>query len=299
MGKTGRRASVGLLTLVCVLAAALGFGMTSNDAQRIRTFRDAVRGWQVKPDYRAVSAEYVRLGVEAMQARLCGISAGHVVMGFRSIPGLPDHLAVSDTSADHYNAFSRGEASAYLHLASEQGFADGVALIDQLARRDPPTDADIVAFLAGFKLPVPTITDAGAVAGVRRLLADIGPAARPFTVRSGVATALRSHVKGPLGAMTRAEESAAFARFDADVRAADPELWRSKQVSDFLAGIWAQGYGQIYLDGIDGFFRIQRAARIVFAVTLVAAGWLALRARRMRHLHQTRPLSQDVQAESA
>jgi hypothetical protein len=277
LGRNVHRAVVAALALIGLIAAALGFGLGPADARSVLAFRDAVRGWQVNPDYRAVSAEYVRLGVEAMQARLCGISAGNVVMGFRSIPGLPDHLAVSDTSAAHYDAFSRGEVSAYLHLSSEQGFADGVAMIEQLARRGPPSDADIVAFLAGFKLPVPTVTDAGAIAGVRRLLDDVGT--KPFTVRADVTAPLRSHVQGNLAAMTRAQQALAFARLDASVCTADPELWRSKQVSDFLAGIWAQGYGQIYLDGIEGFFGIQRIARVVFVVTVVVGAWLVVRRR--------------------
>jgi hypothetical protein len=263
---------------VCALAGALGFGMSRTDARRVRTFADAVRGWQHNPDYRVVSIDYVKLGVEAMQARLCGISAGHVIMGFRSLPGLPEHLAVSDTSAAHYDAFSRGELSAYLHLSSEQGVANGIALVEQLGRRSPLSDEDVIAFLAGFKLPVPTVTDAGAVAGVRRLLDDIQPT-QPFLVRGDVSTSLLSSIEGNLATMTRAEQAKEFEQFDAHVRATDVELWRSKQVNDFLAGIWAQGYGQIYLDGIEGFFRIQRDARIVFGVAVVIGVWIMVRSR--------------------
>jgi hypothetical protein len=266
---------VALLGLLAVASAALGFGMGSADARRVRAFADAVQGWQANPDYRSVSTEYVKLGVEAMRARVCGLSAGTLVMAFRSIPKLPAHLAVNDTSAAHYDAFSRGDVSAYLHLASEQGFADGVELIERLAARQPLTDDDIVAFLAGFKLPVPTVSDAGAVAGVRRLLADVGPGR--FTVRSDVATPLRSHVLGNLAAMTRAEQAAAFAQLDPGIHAVDLQLWRSKQVNDFLAGIWAQGYGQIYLDGIDGFFAAQRGARVVCVVAIATGGWLIAR----------------------
>jgi hypothetical protein len=277
VGRKSRRVAVALLGLLAVTTAALGFGMGPADARRVRAFADAVQGWQANPDFRSVSAEYVTLGVEAMRARVCGLSAGTLVMAFRSIPKLPAHLAVNDTSAAHYDAFSRGDVSAYLHLASEQGFADGVELVERLAARQPLTDNDIAAFLAGFKLPVPTVTDAGAVAGVRRLLADVGPG--PFTVRSDVATPLRSHVLGNLAAMSRAEEAAAFAPLDSSIHGVDLELWRAKQVNDFLAGIWAQGYGQIYLDGIDAFFRLQRAARIGFLVALAGVIWVALRVR--------------------
>ena len=121
VGRKRRAAGAGLLALVVALTAALGFGMGPTDTGRVRAFRDAVQRWQVNPDYRLVSAEYVTLGVEAMQARVSGLSAGTLVMGFRSIPKLPDHLAVNDTSAAHYEAFSRGEVSAYLHLAGEPG----------------------------------------------------------------------------------------------------------------------------------------------------------------------------------
>jgi hypothetical protein len=284
---------VALLGLLTVASAALGFGMGSADARRVRAFADAVQGWQANPDYRSVSTEYVTLGVEAMRARVCGLSAGTLVMAFRSIPKLPAHLAVNDTSAAHYEAFSRGDVSAYLHLASEQGFAEGVELVERLAARQPLTDNDIAAFLAGFKLPVPTITDAGAVAGVRRLLADVGPS--PFTVRSDVATPLRSHVLGNLATMTRAEQAAAFAQLDPSIRAVDLELWRAKQVNDFLAGIWAQGYGQIYLDGIDAFFRLQRAARIACLLTLAGGVWIVLGERFKRTSAAPSP---DAQPES-
>jgi hypothetical protein len=281
MGRVARRLSVVLLTGVCAIAGALGFGMTPSDARRVRAFGEAVRSWQHDPDYRAVAAQYVTLGVDAMQSRLCCFSAGTLIMAFRSLPGLPDHLAVSDTSAAHYKAFSEGDLSAYLHLSSEQGVADGIAMVERLGRSKELSDADIVAFLAGFKLPVPTATDAGAVAGVRRLLADVDVSHEPFLVRGDVSTSLLSGVEGNISTMTRAEQAAEFAQFDAHVRAADPELWRSKQVSDFLAGIWAQGYGQIYLDGINGFFRIQYVARIVFIIGVLMGMALIVR-RRLR-----------------
>ena len=172
-----------------------------------------------------------------MRARVCGLSAGTLVMAFRSIPKLPAHLAVNDTSAAHYEAFSRGDVSAYLHLASEQGFADGVELIERLAARQPLTDDDIVAFLAGFKLPVPTVSDAGAVAGVRRLLADVGPGR--FTVRSDVATPLRSHVLGNLAAMTRAETAKLRAVEDSLTTAPGTYDWKTQaSIARQVADAW-------------------------------------------------------------
>jgi len=277
--QVARRISVVLLIGFCAVAGAIGFGMTPSDTRRVRAFGDTVRSWQHDPDYRVVATQYVTLGVDAMQSRVCGLSAGTLIMAFRSLPGLPDYLAVSDTSAAHYKAFSEGDLSAYLHLASEQGAADGIATVEKLGRRKDVSDADVVAFLAGFKLTVPTVTDAGAVAGVRRLLADVDVATKPFLVRGDVSTSLLSGVEGNLATMTRAQQAAEFAQFDSHIRATDPELWRSKQVSDFLAGIWAQGYGQIYLDGINAFFHIQHAARVAFVVGLLIGAVLMVRRR--------------------
>ncbi len=271
------RVGVGLLALLCAGALALGFGTMPGDSRRVRAFDDAVHRWQSGPDYRVVSAEYVTLGVEAMRARPCGVSARHIIIAFRSLPGLPPHLAVGDTSAEHYDAFSRGELSGYLHLMSEQGIVDGIGLVEQLGRRDPLTDDDVIAFLRGFKLPVPAVTDRGAVAGVRRLLDDVGDA--PFTVRADVATSLRAHVGTDPAAMTRVQQALALARLDANIRSANPELWRAKQVGDFLAGIWAQSYGQIYVNAIDGFFQARRVARAAGVIALLAVGWILMRSR--------------------
>src|SRR5688572_6914446 len=163
-----RKVRVAALALTLVVSAALGFGIGGGDVQRLRAFADAVRRWQANPDFRHVQREYVTLGVEAMRGRWLAVSAERIVIGFRSLPGLPLYLAVNESSAAHYRAFSTGELSAYLHLSGEQGVAGGVAMIEHLARRDPPTDAEIAAFLESFKLPVRIVTDAGAIAGVRR-----------------------------------------------------------------------------------------------------------------------------------
>jgi hypothetical protein len=275
-----RKVRVPALVLTLIVSAALGFGISGRDVARLRAFGDAVRRWQTNPDFREVQREYVTLGVEAMRGRWLAVSAERIVLGFRSLPGLPLYLAVNESSAAHYRAFSTGEMSAYLHLTSEQGVTAVLEMIESLARREQLSDADIVAFLDGFKLPVPVVTDAGAVASVRRLLADTQHPPRPFTIRGDVAEQLRRHVDVNLDRMTRAEQAAAVKTFDATIRAADPELWRTKQVSDFLGGIWAQGYGPIYLDGIECLMRIRAVARGVLVVTLLLTGWLLLRSRR-------------------
>jgi hypothetical protein len=184
--------------------------------------------------------------------------------------------------------------SAYLHLTGEQGIPAGVAMIETLAQhKPPPGDGDIVAFLKGFKLPGEIVADAGAIASVRRLLADTQTPPRPFTIRDNLKAAMQPFVPRDLPMMSRDAQAAALRRLDADIKAAKLELWRTKQVSDFLSGIWAQGYGQIYVDGIEWLMRIRAVARVVFAVTILLFCWMLWRSRR---LGPPRPTDIDTRA---
>jgi hypothetical protein len=275
-----RKVRVALLAITLIVSAALGFGISGRDVRRMNDFGDAVRRWQNNPDFREVQREYVTLGVEAMRGRWLAVPAERIVLGFRSLPGLPIYLSVNESSAAHYRAFSTGEMSAYLHLTSEQGVAGALEMIEDLGRRERLSDAEIAAFLRGFKLPVPVVTDAGAMASVRHLLAETQHPPRPFTIRGDVAAQLRRHVDANLERMTRADQAAAMKALDVTVRSADPELWRTKQVSDFLGGIWAQGYGPIYLNGIEWLLRIRAAARVVLVIALLLTTWSLLRSRR-------------------
>jgi hypothetical protein len=233
----------------------------------------------VNPEFRAVQDEYVRLGADAMQAKLCGLRAGSVIMGFRSLPGLPKYLRVSPTSAAHYEAFTRGELSAYLHLSGEQGVADGTDAIEGLARLPVMDDEHVREFLRGFKLPTPAATDGGAVASVRKLIADVQPS-RPLKIRGQLRPLLTRYVDSDLTRMTAAEQRVIYAQLDEQIRRNDPELWRTKQVSDFLGGIWAQGYGQIYLGAIVWAMRLRIVGRVIVIVTLVAIAIRVLVRRR-------------------
>lgn len=258
--------------------------MGCDDIARVRAFSAAVRRWQTNPDFRQVQDEYVTLGAEAMRARLCGISAERYVMGFRSLPGLPHSIAVSETSAAHYKAFSAGPLSAYLYLADEQGVAAGVGMVEELGRRDPLADADARAFLAGFKLPLATAMDEGALASVRRLVRDTMPTTQPFVLRESVVPGVLLHVGRDVNSMSRNEQVAVMHRLDHDIRETNVELWRTKQVSDFLAGIWAQGYGQVYETAINSLLLSQQVARIVFGVIMLILilAWARYRARTKR-----------------
>ncbi|MEA2735508.1 MAG: hypothetical protein QOE14_1959 [Humisphaera sp.] len=275
-----KKVRLAALVLTLIVSGALGFGISGGDVQRMRAFGDAVRRWQVNPDFRAVQREYVTLGVEAMRGRWCAVSAERIVLAVRSAPGLPAYISVNESSAAHYRAFSTGELSAYLHLSGEQNVAGGVEMIEKLAARNPPTDGEIVEFLDGFKLPVKIVTDAGAILSVRRLLADTQQPPRPFTVRDDLLSALRRHVPRDFDTMTRPQQADMLRGLDDVIKSADPELWRTKQVSDFLGGIWAQGYGQIYLDGIEWLMWIRTAARVAMVVAMVLLVWLLVRSHR-------------------
>ena len=85
----------------------------------------------------------------------------------RSLPGLPEHLRVNDTSYAHYTNFTRGPLSAYMHLTREQGLADTLKMLKELGAKDAPTDDDVREFLRQYKLHYAVVTDAGAVASVR------------------------------------------------------------------------------------------------------------------------------------
>src|SRR5689334_12787166 len=135
-----RRVAWSVLSLGLAIIALLAFALTPSDRARARAFCDGADRWQANADFRQVQREYVRLGSAAMQARLWGIRAENVVMDFRRLPGLPQYLAVSPSSAAHYRDFSKGEVAAYLHLAGEQGTADGVVMLEKLVEHGPPGD---------------------------------------------------------------------------------------------------------------------------------------------------------------
>jgi hypothetical protein len=263
-------AAAALLVLGCV---ALLFGMSRDDIDSLRRFEAAVVRWQKNPDFRLVAHEYVTLGTRAMQAHFWGIPAKTVVLKFRSLPGLPASLAVSSTSASHYEDFSRGELSAYLHLCDEQGVEDFLPTIEQfLASRVEPTDEQLAGFLRSFRMPVPIASDAGAVRSVRAMLRDIEATPPTFVVRTRIGGPLVASLglRGRVEEMTPLKQRLFMAGLDQDLRAADRQLWRTKQVSDLLAGIWAQGYGQIYSSGIGWLFRLRAIARLVLGVAFVA-----------------------------
>jgi hypothetical protein len=248
-----RRVATGVAWAFVGVALLVGYGIRSDDVRVLSEFSAGVERWQTGPEFRNVAYEYVQLSHAAMNSTPWGVRATSIIMAIRSVPGLPPEYAVSDTSQAHYDAFTRGELSAYLHLCGEQTMDWVLRDLHRIASAGS-ADADVEAFLRAWKMNRPVASDAAAVAGVKRLLAEVD-ATKPFEPRAQIqaelasaAAALAARLGYPADPvrMTRDQQRDVFARLDADVRTHRPELWRLKQVSDLCAGIWAQTFGGDY-----------------------------------------------------
>ena len=265
---------------------AVGFGVSPEDSNKVRTFTRAVPGWQRDADFRRIAAEYSILSHDAMRVRWMGISATRIMMALRSIPGLPPSVAVASTSQLHYDNFTRGPLSAYLHLSGEQGTADIIGPIEGFAQHGDPTDAEIAEFVGRtIQLEPPVLMDAGAADAFRALLGDT-QAGRPFVIRAKTDSLMQpaiARVAARLGIpadprqQTAGQQRAVLDRLDAQVKAMDPELWRTKQLNDFSSGIWAQCFGRIYNMALVPLLWIRRIAQIAGITLLII---LLLRRRR-------------------
>ena len=274
-----RRWPTVLLVCFTAITLAAGFGISPTDANKVRTFTQAVPEWQHNADFRRIAVEYSILSNEAMQVRWLGMSATRVMMALRSIPGLPPSIAVAPTSRLHYDNFTRGPLSAYLHLSGEQGTADIIGPIEGFAQRPDPTDADIARFIREtIQLDPPVTIDAGAAASFRKLLAET-QAQRPFAIRAKTdtlmqpaiaRTAARLGIPADPRQQTPSHQQAVLDRLDAEVKAMDPELWRTKQLNDFSSGIWAQCFGRTYNWILVPLLLIRRTAQVVGALLVVA-----------------------------
>lgn len=270
-----------------LLCIALGFGTPGSDMDRLRTFSNAVNRWQIDPEFRAAGQEYATLGHEGMQARWWGQSTTSVVMWLRSLPFLPPTLDVDPTSQAHYDNFTRGPLSAYLHLCGESAPDFIIPELEKFARRGDLSDEAVAEFLRrNFQMDHPVVTDAGARSSLRKLVADT-EAARTFTVRSDIRPALERHIDyiarsqgwgdSDPKAMSQQQQYEVLRRLDSEIAASDPELWRAKQVNDFVGGVWAQVYGPMYLIIIKPLTWARMICRVL---TFAIAGWLGYRAYR-------------------
>ena len=261
-------------TLVFVAAAIVGFGTSADDFTSLNHFTRSVQNWQTNPEFRQVAMQYVTRGSDAMRSRPMGFTAAQWIVAIRSIPGMPPKMAINPTSRDHYANFSKGPLSAYLHLCTE---------VDLLGRHpDGSVDSqngylpeyeglfgksagwsreELYGYLAKQHWDYEVRKDAGAVESLRSMLSDV-EINRPLKVREmHVNDLLMPHIRslaaelsqpgqppmpGDPEAMTPQEQYAVFDRLDAYVRRNDPELWRTKQVSDFIGGIWGQVFSPPY-----------------------------------------------------
>lgn len=274
-----RRWPTFLLACFTAVVLAAGFGISPTDANKVRTFTQAVPQWQRHADFRRIAVAYSILSNEAMQVQWMGMSATRIMMALRSIPGLPPSVAVAPTSQRHYDNFTRGPLSAYLHLSGEQGTADIIGPIEGFATRVNPTDADIASFVhQTIQLDPPVNIDAGGAESFRNLLAET-QAQRPFAIRAKTDTLMQpaiARIATRLGIpadphhQTPTQQRAVLIRLDAEVKAMDPELWRTKQLNDFSSGIWAQCFGRTYNWILVPLLWIRRTAQVIGALLVVA-----------------------------
>lgn len=225
--------------------------------------------------------QYCILGSAATRTRLLFIQTGSVVMALRSIPMLPKRFAVNPTSRSHYDDFGRGRLCAYLHLCGEQSVSDVESVLERAAIKTDSSDAGVHEFLDTFKMDFPMVKDRGAMRSAAALIADTD-ARRPFLIRTNVGPLLRSDIAGVAGElgmpsdpwrMNPAEQETVLDRLDGYVRRHDPELWRTKQVSDFAGGVWAQVFGPAYNELIKPVLVVEKGCQIGLLILLGCLVW--------------------------
>jgi hypothetical protein len=274
----GRAVAAGVILFLL----AVGFGTSGADAARLRQFADAVVRWQHNPDFRPIGREYVEMGSDAMRTDVCFVNSTRVVLALRSIPGLSKDWAINDTSLAHYTHFREGPLSAYMHLTREQGMTETLKMLQYLGSKSDLSDEDCRDFLDQYKLYYPVVSDAGAVASVRSLINDVD-AGRGFVVRDGVAERLAPHIAAvakSLGypedakAMTPDAQLEVWHMLDDQVHETDYELWRTKQVNDWLNGVWAQVYGAMYSCAINPTLTLREFGRAGGPILIMA--WVGM-----------------------
>ncbi len=276
-GSSRRRKRLVLVAITVAMAvlAVMGFGLSGHDEAALRTFAASVDRWQHHPEFRTIAIEYCEQGSAAVDTHPWSIPTRWIVMDLRSLPLLPKKFAVNPTSQAHYTHFSQGPLTAYLHLCGEQSVPDVVGVIERAAA-DPAHDGP-AHILDSFKMDFPVATDSGALNSTASLLHDTR-ASGSFQVRSNIGDLLRPHIAAialELGFptdpsdMTPLQQRAVLDRLDDYIRQHDPELWRTKQVSDYAGGIWAQVFGPPYNMILKPVLLIHDISRVVFVAVLI------------------------------
>ena len=280
-GRRWRRAWLGLKRALVIgplsLCAWFAFGLSGGDYAKLRSFTDSVERWQSNPEFRLIAYDYSIRGSAAMRTAPLFIPAAKGIMAVRSIPGLPPQYAVNATSRAHYENFSSGPLSAYLYLSDEQNVSGIAELFERLGRQGRWTEAECRALLEGIKMDFPLVKDEGAVESVESLAADVHPS-QTFVIKTTIGPLLRPHIAtiaGDLGfptevrQMTPDQQRGVLERLDDYVRRHDHELWRTKQVSDFCGGFWAQVFGPPYNSLLVPFLTAHSLSQILLVVGLL------------------------------
>lgn len=303
--RLGRQVAWAAFLLILGVSLVVGFGASGSDQTKLRTFVDSVGRWQTHTDFRQVTAQYVTRGSDALRSRPMGLPSSSWIMWIRSLPLVPKEFAVNDTSRLHYENFSRGPLSAYMHLCTEVDLRtpDGTGgylgeFEAKFGRSAGVASAEAEAWLKGLKWDYPVVADAGAVQSLRSVIADAEPFS-PFTFRGRhLDDALRPHIAtiaaglglpADVAAMTPEQQYAVFDRLDTHVRQNDPELWRAKQVSDCVGGIWGQVFSPPYLVLLSPYVRLAEACRWVAMVCLVGLAGNHLRQSRQARANTEQP----------
>jgi hypothetical protein len=291
-----RRFALGFVLFVLALFA---FGLDGHDEAAFRSFSEACDRWQSNPEFRSVAVDYTVRGSTAMRTHPFFIPTRRSILAVRSLPFLPKKCAVNPTSQLHYQNFSLGPLCAYLHLCSEQDVPTTVGIVEAVGRHD----VEPRRLLDSFQMDFPVAKDAGAMQSVASLIHD-SESSRPFVVRTNINASLGpaiAQIADQLNfpqtpeAMTPDQQQAVLDRLDAHVKLHDPELWRTKQVSDFSGGVWAQVFSPPYKTLLVPIVMIHDASRVVLIALLA---FLALRWRRKWKRAEENPNSESPKPES-
>jgi hypothetical protein len=268
-----------------LLCAWFAFGISGADESAYRAFDDAATRWQTNPEFRAVAKEYCQCGSRAMRTRPLLIPAKRLIVAVRSTPMLPKSIAVNPTSRLHYENFSQGPLSAYIHLCGEQQMDQFVGIFEAIGKRPHLADADLRELLDSFHMDFPVAHDAGAIQSTGTVLHD-AEAYRMFSIRQNIGPLLLpdiAELSRSIGVppdphdQTADQQQAVLERLDSFVKQRDPELWRTKQLSDFCGGVWAQVFAPPYRYALGPAIFLRNLAQLLLIALLLMA---SIRSRR-------------------
>lgn len=282
--RLGRYGFLAVLALIGLVA----LGISGADEAAFRGFDEATARWQANPEFRAVAIDYCVRGSRAMRTRPMGVPSRRVIVALRSIPGLPNDIAVNPTSRLHYENFTRGPLSAYLHLCSEQQVDQFIGVFEAAGQKREPGEANLRQVLDAFHMDFPVCKDAGALQSAGTVIRE-SDAYRRFAIRGNVGPLLLPHIAALSATLhlpadprdlSPDEQAAVLDRLDGYVRVHDPELWRTKQISDFCGGIWAQVFSPPYVKLLTAAIAVHRWCQYAFALLLI--GWVVWLHRKIR-----------------